>query len=244
MKKWISIFAFVLLTVVIMLSTACTSRAIAIEVAQSLIQMNEEGTENIDSEITGIDQQLYEAQLNQLKLEQVLNPALEWVDYQKTESKPGAWQVKVEPSGLTQFQNDQYQVMALEVLITRDSTAVTESSYTIKIRDLTTLRIDDWNFIKDNLAASKNQLEEQRQAMLDARNLSGSTMSNLLKYVNDWKIKKVSGTTYSVSGPGLGWSETLTTGAWEYNQDTGTSVPLDKPAEDLNTIILVKLPAQ
>jgi len=244
MKKWIPIITFVLLTMVIIPSTACTSRAIATEVAQSLVQMNTGGIENIDSEITGIDQQLYETRVHILKLEQVLSPALEWVDYQKTEVEPGIWNIQVDPSGLTKLQNDQYQVTSLEVLSTKDTGTETQFSYIIKIRDLATLQIDDWNTLQDNLADSKNLLEERRQTMLDARDLSVSTMNNILKYVNDWKIKRVSGTTYSVSGPGLGWLENLTTGAWEYDQDQGTLVPSDKQADDLNTIILVKLTPQ
>lgn len=230
---------------VIMPSTACTSRAMAVEVAQSLIQMNKGGIENIDSEIATIDQQVYEIQEHQLKLEQVLSPALEWVDYQKTKStKPGVWNIKVDPTGLAQFQNDRYQITALEVLITNESSTVTQSSYTIKVRDVTTLQIYNWNIFHDDLANSKNLLEEQRQTMVDARDLSVSTMNNILKYVNDWKIKKVSDTTYSVSGPGLGWSEELTSGTWEFDRDKSTLLPSDKQADDLNTIILVKLPPE
>jgi hypothetical protein len=113
MKKWISIFAFVLLIMVMIPLAGCTSRDIAMEVAQSLIQINKGGVEDIDSELTNIDQQLYDTQVHLLKLEQVLNPALEWVDYQKTVSKPGNWNISVPQSELVQFQNDQYQVMTL-----------------------------------------------------------------------------------------------------------------------------------
>jgi hypothetical protein len=206
--------------------------------------MNTGGIENIDSEITTLDQQLYQIQAQQLKLEQVLGPALNWVDYQKTESKPGVWDIKVDPTGLVQFQNDQYQVTALEVLITNNSGTVTQSSYTIKVRDVTTEQTTDGDTLRANLVDSKNSLEEQRQAMLDARDLSVSTMPNILKYINDWEIRKVSGATYNVSGPGLGWSQNLISGAWEYDHDKGTLIPSDKPAEDLNTIIRVELPAQ
>jgi hypothetical protein len=79
MKKWVAIFIFVLLLMVIMPSTGCTSRAIATEITQSLIQINKDGVEHIDYEITMTNQQLYDTQVRLLKLEQVLNPALEWV---------------------------------------------------------------------------------------------------------------------------------------------------------------------
>ena len=244
MKKRIFIFTFVLLIMVMMPSTGCTSRAIATEVAQSLIQMNKAGVENIDSDITKTDQQLYDAQVHLLKLEQVLSSALKWVDYQKAVSRPGKWDIKVTQSGLAQLQNDQYEVTALEVLITRDSLTVTESSYTIKIREFPTMQIDDGNTLHDRLVDSQNLLEQNRKAMVDARDLSVSTMNNILKYINDWKIKKVSGTTYSVSGPGLGWSGQLTSGAWKYDRDKGTLVPDDKQADNLNAIILGKLTPQ
>lgn len=244
MKKWIPIFTFVFLIMVVVLSTGCTSRAIAVEVAQSLIQMNKGGVENIDSDIIKTDQQLYDAQVHLLKLEQVLNPALKWVDYQKEVSRPGEWDIKVTPDGLAQLKNDQFEVTALEVLITRDSLTVTQSSYTIKIREFATMQIDDGNTLHDSLVDSQNLLEQNRKAMVDARDLSVSTMNNILKYVNDWEIKKISGTTYSVSGPGLGWSEQLTSGAWKYDRDKGTLVPDDKQADNLNTIILGKLTPQ
>jgi hypothetical protein len=244
MKMRIYVFTFVLLAMVIMPSTACTSRAIATEAAQSLIQTNKLAVENIDSEITTLNQQLHDIQAQQLKLEQVLGPALDWVDYQKTQAKPGMWKAQVDPTGLEKFQNDRYQVAALEVITTKIDNALKESSSTVKIRDLTTQQITDGETIRAGLANSKIGLEAQRQARLDARELAASTMSNILKYISDWKTKKVSDTIYSVSGPGLGWSESLTAGVWEFDRDRSTMVPSDKPAEDLNTIIRVELPAQ
>jgi hypothetical protein len=242
MKKWVSIFTFILLTAIVIPSAGCTSRAVASEAAQSLIQMNKAAVENIDSEIATLDRQLYDAQELTLKLEQVLDPALKWVDYQKSVSRPGKWDIKVTQGGLDQLKNDRYQVTALEVIITRDSTKVTDSSYTLKVQEFPTMQIDDANYLQAHLTDSQNLLEQNRKAMADARDLSVSTMSNLLKYVNDWKIERVSGATYSISGPGLGWSEQLTSGTWEYNRDTGTLVPVDKQADALNSIILVKLP--
>ena len=244
MKKWISIFAFVLLIMVVMPLTGCTSRDIAMEVAQSLIQINKGGVENIDSELTNIDQQLYDTQVHLLKLEQVLSLALEWVDYQKEVSKPGNWNISVPQSGLVPLQNDQYQVTTLRAIIARDNTTVTQSFYTIKVRDLATMQIDDGDTLHGQLTDSQNLLEQNRKAMVDARDLSVSTMNNVLKYVNDWKVKRVSGTTYSVSGPGLGWSEQLTSGAWKYDRDKGTLVADDKQADNLNTIIIGKLTPQ
>jgi hypothetical protein len=240
MKKWISIFIFVLLIMVIMPPTGCTSSAITTEVAQSLIQINKDGIEHIDYEITRTNQQLYDTQVRLLKLEQVLNPALEWVEYQKEVSKPGKWYISVRPIGLAQFRNDQYEVTALQVVINRDSNTVTDSSYTIKIHDVAAMQTDDGDTLHDRVVDSQNLLEQNRKALVDARDLSVSTMNNILKYVNDWKIKKVSGTTYSVSGPGLGWSEQLTSGAWKYQQDKGTLVPDDEPAANLNAVILGK----
>jgi hypothetical protein len=244
MKQWISISIFILIMAVLVPSTGCTSRAISSEAAQSLIQMNKAAVADIDSQIALTDKQLYNTQEQLLKLEQVLNAALEWVNYQKTVAKPGKWNIKVTPSGLIPFQNDRYQVTALEFLSTKDIVPEPEFSYTIKIRDLDTMQIDDGDTFKSNLDDMVNLQQTNRSAMVDARDLSVSTMNNVLKYVNDWKVKKVSGTTYSVSGPGLGWSEQLSSGTWKYDRDKGTLVPEDKPAADLNTIILVELTPQ
>ena len=241
MKKWISIVIFVLLTTGVIPATSCTSRVIAVEAAQSVMQMNKAAVENVDSEIARTDRQLYDTEEKLLKLDQVLTSAFDWVDYQKSVSRPGKWHVKVLDSGLKQLQNDRYGITSLEADITRDSLSVTDCSYVIKVQDFMTTQIDDWNTLKDSLTNSKTTLEQNRQAMADARELSIATVNNMLKYVNDWKIKKVSGATYNVSGPGLGWSETLTDGSWTYDRDKGTLVPNNKPADALNTIILVKL---
>lgn len=241
MKKWISIVIFILVTTAIIPSTGCTSRAIAVEAAQSLIQMNKGAVENIDSEIAKTDRQLYDTQVKLSKLEQVLNAAMEWIDYQKEVARPGKFDIKVLPSGLLLLQNDEYSVTSLEAIITKDMLSVTDLSYTLEVRDSMTMQTEDGNTLKDNLTNAENLLQQNRQAMVDARDLSISTVNNILKYVNDWKIKKVSGATYSVSGPGLGWSEKLTNGSWTYNRDTGTLAPDDKQAEDLNSIILVTL---
>jgi hypothetical protein len=155
-------------------------------------------------------------------------------------SKPGKWYISVRPIGLAQFRNDQYEVTVLQAVITRDSNTVTESSYTIKIRDLAAMQTDDGDTLHDRVVDSQNLLEQNRKTLVAARDLSVSTMNNVLKYVNDWKIKRVSGTTYSVSGPGLGWSEQLTSGAWKYDQYKGTLVPDDEPAANLNAVILGK----
>jgi hypothetical protein len=241
MKRWIFIVIFVLLTTTIIPTTGCSSRAIAAEVAQSIMQMNRGAVDNIDSEIATIDRQLYNAEERILKLDQVLSPAFKWVDYQKSLSRPGKWDVKVLQSGLAQLQNDQFEVTSLEAVITRDSLSVTDCSYTIKVHDFVTDQTEDWNILQDSLISSKDTLEQNREAMVEARDLSIATVNNILKYVNDWKIKKVSDANYNISGPGLGWSEQLTDGSWMYNRDEGALVPNDKPAEDLNTIILIKL---
>ena len=238
MKKWLSVFTFVLLIIVIMPSTGCTSRIIATEVADSLIKINEAGLADIDAEITSIDRKLHDTQVDLLKLEQLLNAASKWIDYQKEISRPGKWAINVTPDGLSQFQNDRYALTSLEVIITRDSLQVTESSYNITVRDSLTMQTDNATTLYDSLVTSQNSLQQNRQAMADARSLSIATMNNLLKYVNDWKIKKVSGTTYSISGPGLGWSQQLTSGTWKYDREKGTLVPDDKQADCLNTIIL------
>ena len=241
MKKWISIVVFVLVIMAVLPAAGCTSRAIAAEVAQSIMQMNKGAIENIDSEIAKNDRQLYDTEEDLLKLDQVLTAAFDWIDYQKSVSRPGKWHIRVLDSGLKQLQNDRFGITSLEADITKDSLSVTDCSYVIKVQDSLTTQIDDWNILKDRLTNSKTTLEQNRQAMADARALSISTINNILKYVNDWKIKKVGGATYSVSGPGLGWSEKLSDGSWTYNRDTSTLVPNDKPADDLNTIILVKL---
>ena len=237
-KTWICIAAVVLLTLITALATGCTSRAVAAEAAQSFIKLSQQAVARIDSDTTKLDGQLYDTQVDIQKLEQVLNPALDWIDYQKSISRPGKWDVSVRQDGLEQFKNDVYRITQLEVVITRDSLQVVDYTPTVKVEDFRTMQTDNATDLLNNLTNSEDTLEQNRANMVSARDLSVATINNMLKYVNDWKVKKISGAEYQVVGPALGWTGQLTTGNWEYNRDNGTLLPTDKPAEDLNSVIL------
>jgi len=237
-KTWICIAAVVFLTLITALAAGCTSRAVAAEAAQSMIELSKQGVARIDSDTATLDEQLYDTQVDIQKLQQVLNPALEWIDYQKTISRPGKWDITVRESGLEQFQNDVFGITQLEVVITRDSLQVVDYTPTIKVIDFRTSQTDNATELLNSLTASKDTLEQNRGNLVTARDLSVATVNNLLKYVNDWKIKKVSGANYNISGPALGWSGQLTSGTWEFNREDGMLLPKDKPAEDLNAVIL------
>jgi len=244
MKKWVYVVTFILLVSAAFPLTGCSSRAISGEVAQSLVEMSKGRVESIDSEIANTDQELHSAQEHLLKLQQVLDAALAWVDFQKTIQRPGKWDIKVTPDGLAQLKNDQFQVTELSCVIVRDSIQVTESSYTIKMQDFTTMEIDDGIALQSKLTYGVNQLQQNREVMSAARDLSIFTVNNVLKYVSDWQVKKINGKTYDVSGAGLGWTDQLTAGVWKFDQENGTLLPEDAPATALNDIVLAKLASQ
>ena len=232
MKKWISIVMLLVLAMIVCPSTGCTSRDVAIGSGNSLIQMTNEGIAYIDSEIVGTDQQLTAVGQKLLKLEQVLTPAMKWLEYQKTVSKPGYWKINVTSEGLDRFKNDQYQVTTLEFLSLQG-----QFSSAIKVTDLTTGTTYDWKTLQDDLTLLKDNFEQRRKAKIEARNLSISTIKNVLKYFNEWKIQQLDDITYAISGIGLGWAEKLTTGSWTYYKVNGQLVPRGMEGDNLKAIL-------
>ena len=232
-KKWISVATIIVLVTIVSPSTGCASGDIAIEVSNSLIEITEAGIVDIDSEIIKIDQQFTETGEKLAALEQLLTPAMKWVEHQETvEKKPGSWKIQVAPEVLDQLKNERYQVNKLEFL-----TSLEESSSTIKITDLTTNTTYNGKALQDDLTSLKNTLEQKREVKLEARNLATSTIDSVLKYFTQWKTQKLNDTTYTISGAGLGWAEKLTKGNWNYHKDNGQMVPGDKQAHDLKAIL-------
>ena len=104
------------------ISTGCTSKkAITEEFVDCLIQMNAGAIDNVAKNLEIIDQNLYTTEEKLLKLEQVIVPALEWIENQKVELlkefKYGSWHSSVTPESLAEFKNDQYEITVLELSV-------------------------------------------------------------------------------------------------------------------------------
>jgi hypothetical protein len=202
--------------------------------------MNKSSVATIDSDLQEIDQYRYLAEVKLSKLEQVVSPALKWLETQKTrEFKTGDWLVRVTPEGLAKLKNDQYRVTEVDYYISRAGSFAQDISVTLKVADLTMDRTDKWEEFKDYLESTISSLKQQWQEKLKHREIAISTLNNLIKNWQSWKVIKVNEATYQITGVGLGWLDKLTTGTWNYYRDKNELIPSDEPAKNLQKVLLV-----
>lgn len=230
-----------LLLAIILLSFLihCTSASdIRRESTNSLRAINQTGISNADTELVKLDEQRYGADVKLLKLEQVVTPALQWLQSQKArEFRTGTWTVKVTPEGLARLKNDQYRITELEFYIYRADSPSQEITTTLKVADVATNITYSVEEIQDNLKSARSSYQERWQAKLKDRELSVSTLKSLTTYQREWKVNTVSQTTFTVSGMGLGWADKLTAGTWTYYRGKQELVPADEPAAALKRVL-------
>jgi len=187
-----------------------------------------------------IDERRYAAETKLLKLEQVVSPALKWLETQKKRDfKAGNWLVRITPEGLTQLKNEYYRVTEVEFYISRAGSPAPDISTTIKVADMTMDRIDKWEEFKNYLESVVLSQKQQWQEKIQNRELSISTINAVMKTWPDWKVKKINQTTYEISGMGLGWIDKLVAGTWTYYRDRNELMPVDEPGKALHKVILL-----
>lgn len=243
-RRFILRIVYLLLVGIILLSFLihCTPVSdIRLEVMNTFIAMHKTGIANIDSELDKIDEQRYSTEVNLLKLEQVVSPALQWLEFQKTRDfRAGDWRVSVTPEGLAQLKNDQYGVTKIEFYISQAGSPAADISSTLKVTDLSTGMIYNWEEIKNTLESTKSSLEQQWQEKLKYRELSTSTLNNVMENWRNWKVKRINQSVYEITGTGLGWADKLVVGAWTYYLDKKELIPADEPSRALQRVLLAE----
>ncbi len=238
---WALIIGIITLAVIIALSVTLVCSAtvakadIIAEFIESLKQISEAATGQIEAEVDSIDQELFNTDEKLLKLEQVITPALEWVERQKDKARTqgASFVSQVNAEGLDKLKNDQYQVTTLE------GKGNTSGQFTpiIRVTDLTTNTTRDWEKFDSELKFLRSTLKEQRQERLAAGILSAQTLLEIINYWEDWDIKKLNETTYSISGPHLGLADGPAKGKWTYYKHTGESKPTDNESAALKKLL-------
>jgi hypothetical protein len=207
--------------------------------AKDIVDMASATLSQITNEVQGMDVELNAAETKLLKLEQLLTPALAWIELTKTKAQQEGWggkriiQVTKE---LNRFQNDQYQIAKLQ-LGTEMISAGMKFETVINIDDLTTGTITPYEELRDDLKSKISALMQQRGAKVQKWKLVQSTGVAVLEQGSTWKIAKVDNVTYQVAGPGLGWDNSLTRGEWLYYTDEGKLSPSGTPAQALEKLL-------
>jgi hypothetical protein len=237
------ILKLLLISLIILgISAGCVSkRAITEEFVGCLVQTNDIAINKVDSELQTIDQNLYNTEEKILKLEQVVEPAQQWIESQKVklveEYKTGSWHSRVMPESLAKFKNDQYQITALELLGYEIGTPDQKFDTIIYVTDLSTKIQSNWQKVENELQLRKSILEKSRQDKLEDGRLSASTLRSVVDHIGDWEISEIDGIAYSISGPGLGMDGELSTGKWTYYRASKEIRPADKQSLALKKIL-------
>lgn len=224
------------------ISTGCASRkTITGEFVDCLIKVNADIEKQVDSDLKIIDQNLYDTEEKLSSLEQVLVPAQEWIENQKVqlleEHEYGSWHSRVTPESLEQFRNNDYEILALEVLVYGIGTPDQKFDTVIRITDLETKISSDWETVESELKERKVTLENERRAKLEAGQLSATTLISVIGHAGDWEIQRIDANIYSISGPGLGAAGDSITGKWTYNRDSKEIIPADAQSSALQRIL-------
>jgi len=224
------------------MSTGCVPKnAITEEFVDCLVQTSAGAMDKVDSELESIDQNLYKTEEKLLKLEQVIVPALEWIESQKVklldEFEYGSWRRRVTPEGLAEFKNDQYEVTALELSVHGIGTPDQEFHATLRFTDLATKTTSDWETVESELKCRKSTLEQRRQTKLEDGHLAASTLLSVIGHLEDWEVREINSATYSISGPGLGIAGELTAGKWIYYRGSKKITPADTQSVALQQVL-------
>jgi len=203
--------------------------------------MNTKALEELGASLELVDRNLYATEVKLLKLEQVVNPALEWIEYQKKELAKtyqyGSWYRRVTAEGLAGLKNDQYEVTALEVSTYHLGTPQQELRPVLQIFDVEAGAPCEWETTRNELMRRKAALEQDRGTIIAAARRSTSTLSDVIRYSGGWKITRLSHDTYSISGYGLGIANELTEGTWTYYETSKQAFPADAQSQALQKII-------
>jgi hypothetical protein len=222
--------------------TGCISREpITEEFVGCLVQTNAGTMDRLGSELKIIDQNLYTTEEKLLKLEQVISPAVQWIENQKVklleEHQYGSWHSRMARESLAEFKNDRYELTAVEITVYDIGAPNQKFDTVIRVADLETKTLSDCETLYSELKWRKSTLEEGRQTKLEEGHLAASTLNSVIDHLGDWEIREVNSTTYSVSGPGLGMDGELTAGKWTYYRAFKEIMPADAQSSALQKIL-------
>lgn len=109
----------------------------------------------------------------------------------------------------------------------------------IRVRDVSDDQKYRIDLARGKLKEEKEILERNKQEQIALRNASLSTLQSIREQMKEWQALKNGDSTYSISGPGLGWLDgKLATGQWVYYADTGKMTPVDREGIDLIGVLI------
>ena len=208
------------------------------EVVDTFLTIIDETMNTVNSDLARLDDDRIEMETKLLKLEEIVEPALAWGKDQEEKIDPvkkSSWITNVDRVWLeANLKNEYFQVSQLEFTVFNVGSSDQETTLKIRIKDLNSFSVKNWNEMDNELNKKVSGLEQKREALIEAGNLALLTFQNSIEYYEEWEVKKINKTTYSVSGPGLGIPSR---GNWTYYQETSEIVPADKDSMTLKKVL-------
>lgn len=214
---------------------------IRLQFADALIKKNAAVLQSVDEEITTIEKDLEKAIEKQVKLKEVIDPAMEWVVLQESGQRENpritTTHLKVTDEGLATLKNDIYEVTKLEVLAEMVDTSQEKFSVTIEIKELASGEKRDWEAIDRELDELVSGLQQKRRVIVEERAITEQALLDVIVHWDAWESQGNGDGSYTVSGSGLGMAESLISGQWIYYNDSGEATPIDTPAKKLEKVL-------
>lgn len=195
--------------------------------------------EQLDTDIEKIDGEIALLAEKKQKFNQVVTPAIQWVEIQKgevTDMETGSWTTTIEPEGLKKLKNDTYEVVSVAFTARQVNTAEEELTYEIKVKDLNNNIANDWEVVNDNVTEQINKRIDMRKSKVDQRADLNTVFLDMSSHWQGWSVQGHDKDVVAISGYGLGYQGTVTDGIWYYNEETGEAIPGDSNAEGLEQL--------
>jgi uncharacterized protein YlxW (UPF0749 family) len=231
-----------------MLLTACASSSsseveeeVRAKVVSNLTAIRDNTSQELGAEINRLDQEITSLNGQMDRLNQVVAPALEWLQVQKEDAERMGYGGKrtLEAAGyleLDKFKNDQFRVVKLQ-FTSELLSGSTKYTSVILVEDFLTGTVTPLEDLTKEIQEKISALTLQRNASKKAADLAAVTADGVLSQYQNWRVIKVNITTYNVSGPGLGMAQGLTTGVWTYYLEPENLVPSDAASEALLKVL-------
>ena len=192
------------------------------------------------SQVSAYYEQLYRVDQKIIDLDDVVMPALDWIEYEKSmppAASWGSWVTRVTAEGLRQFENGSYRITALELRREKIGMPDQELTPVIKILDADTEWTKDWEAMYRDLKEEKEGIRRAVKLRYDRRDQALATLKEMAAGAGAWEIRDLGNHIYSVKGPWLGYDGKSTDGYWIFYSDLNLAIPQDRPSAILRSIL-------
>jgi pSer/pThr/pTyr-binding forkhead associated (FHA) protein len=203
------------------------------DIALTLTVIAQKGMDDSSQALTDLDIEADDLMDRLLQLEYLISDSRRWIERQVSrEHTSDDMFIAIDDEGMRKLENERYQVTELSVQINTD-----EYEYTLNVTDLASGQTQSAEALQNALFSRMEEVKQRIQQELEVQDSITSTLHDVLSFSSTWTVKKLKGGTYIVDGEGLGWSDKLTSGTWNYDVENLEMIPRDQQSSELNAIL-------